>query len=111
MPEKLLALGMAYMNELDHERAIETLKGWVANHLLYAGMLDDTLAKGFGGEEEEDMYGSDGIEGEDEDNMADVTHHRMSMRVQTMAKMHNMEKNVAPLGFGLGTISFGLRCG
>lgn len=52
-PETLLALGVAYVNELDHERAVETLRGWVAHHPLYAGCLDAGKRA-----EEEDPYGS-----------------------------------------------------
>jgi peroxin-5 len=40
-PETLLALGVSYVNEMNHEKAIEMLKGWVENHPLYAGMIDD----------------------------------------------------------------------
>ena len=87
----IAGVGYGVWNELDHERAVETLKGWVANHLLYAGMLDDTLAKGFGGEEEEDMYGSASVEREEDDNMVDGTHHRRSMRAQTMVKMRDVK--------------------
>mmetsp|Transcript_4514 Transcript_4514/g.10208 ORF Transcript_4514/g.10208 Transcript_4514/m.10208 type:complete len:650 (+) Transcript_4514:63-2012(+) len=86
-PETLLALGVAYVNELDHERAIETLRGWVANHPLYAGMVDDTLGKGEG-EEEEDMYGS--ASGEEEE-MVDGTQRRR-MRAQTMVEMRDVER-------------------
>jgi len=53
--ETLLALGVAYVNELDHERAIESLRGWVANHPLYAGVVSDEPAG-----EEDDPYGEGG---------------------------------------------------
>ncbi len=59
-PETLLALGVAYVNELDHERAIETLKNWVANHPLYAGMVDDKIGVNSRQDKdgEEDLYGN-----------------------------------------------------
>jgi len=53
--ETLLALGVAYVNELDHERAIESLRGWVANHPLYAGVVTDEPAGA-----EDDPYGEGG---------------------------------------------------
>ncbi|KAL7479290.1 hypothetical protein ACHAW6_005025, partial [Cyclotella cf. meneghiniana] len=49
--ETLLALVVAYVNELDWEKAVETLRLWVANHPLYAGMEGGVL------EGEEDLYG------------------------------------------------------
>mmetsp|Transcript_18635 Transcript_18635/g.28782 ORF Transcript_18635/g.28782 Transcript_18635/m.28782 type:complete len:637 (-) Transcript_18635:59-1969(-) len=78
-PETLLALGVAYVNELDHERAVETLKSWVANHPLYAGMDMAGALK-----EEEDLYGS---EDHDIDEGA-----RRGMREQTMAEMRDVER-------------------
>lgn len=86
-PETLLALGVAYVNELDHERAVETLRGWVANHPLYAGMIDDTtnVAKG----EVEDLYGDatveEGINGNNNNN-------RQPMRAQTVVEMRDVER-------------------
>ncbi|KAL3811327.1 hypothetical protein ACHAXA_007392 [Cyclostephanos tholiformis] len=60
-PETLLALGVSYVNELDHERAVQSLRGWVANHPLYAGMIDDnTDAIGV----KDDVYGNASIEEE-----------------------------------------------
>lgn len=58
--ETLLALVVAYVNELDWEKAVETLKMWVANHPLYAGMETSTASA------EDDLYGSadlDEVEG------------------------------------------------
>ncbi len=79
-PETLLALGVAYVNELDHERAVETLKSWVANHPLYAGMdMEGALT------EEEDLYGS----GEEYDFEEGV---RRGMRKQTVAEMRDVER-------------------
>ncbi|KAL7495608.1 hypothetical protein ACHAWT_009603 [Skeletonema menzelii] len=78
-PETLLALGVSYVNELDHERAVETLKSWVANHPLYAGMDMEGALK-----EEEDLYGSDE---HDFDEGA-----RRGMRQQTMAEMRDVER-------------------
>ena len=54
--ETMLALGVAYVNELDHERAIESLRGWVANHPLYAGVVADGPGAGV----EDDPYGDGG---------------------------------------------------
>ncbi|KAL7539899.1 hypothetical protein ACHAXR_009698 [Thalassiosira sp. AJA248-18] len=86
-PETLLALGVAYVNELDHERAIETLRGWVANHPLYVGMMDN---EGSGtGVEEEDLYGSGTADEEGENNM-NMDGRRM--RAQTMAEMRDVER-------------------
>ena len=79
-PETLLALGVAYVNELDHERAVETLKGWVANHPLYAGMDMEGALK-----EEEDVYG-----GSDEHDFEEGA--RRGMREQTMAEMRDVER-------------------
>ncbi|KAL7457126.1 hypothetical protein ACHAWC_010416 [Mediolabrus comicus] len=84
-PDTLLALGVAYVNELDHERAVETLKGWVANHPLYGMDMDGAL------KEEEDLYGS----AHHEDNNADEHFDegaRRGMRAQTMAEMRDVER-------------------
>ena len=37
-PESLLALGVSYVNELDHDRALETMKAWFTHNPKYAGM-------------------------------------------------------------------------
>jgi peroxin-5 len=37
-PESLLALGVSYVNELNHEKALENLKGWFTHNPKYAGM-------------------------------------------------------------------------
>jgi peroxin-5 len=43
-PEALLALGVSYVNELNHARAIETLKAWIQNNPKFAGLeLKDDL--------------------------------------------------------------------
>jgi peroxin-5 len=43
-PEALLALGVSYVNELNHARAIETLKAWIQNNPKFAGLeLNDDL--------------------------------------------------------------------
>ena len=78
-PESLLALGVAYVNELDHDRAVETLKNWVANHPLYAGMDMAGALK-----EEEDLYGSD--EHDFEEGA------RRGMGKHTMAEMRDVER-------------------
>jgi len=78
-PETLLALGVAYVNELDHDRAVETLKSWVANHPLYAGMdMEGTL------KEEEDLYGRG--ENDFEEGV------RRGMRAKTLAEMRDVER-------------------
>jgi len=82
-PETLLALGVAYVNELDHERAVETLRGWVANHPLYAGMVDNAVE----GVEEEDLYGNENMETE---GLEGGRHGRM--RSRTMAQMRDVER-------------------
>jgi peroxin-5 len=47
-PTALLALGVSYVNELNHARAIKTLRGWVQNNPALAGL-----------ELGEDLYGSE----------------------------------------------------
>mmetsp|Transcript_36214 Transcript_36214/g.59060 ORF Transcript_36214/g.59060 Transcript_36214/m.59060 type:complete len:493 (+) Transcript_36214:3-1481(+) len=85
-PETLLALGVAYVNELDHERAVESLRGWVANHPSYAGMIDDVT----GGEgAEEDLYGNGDME---EELNGGGVHQRHRMRSQTMVGMRDVER-------------------
>ena len=43
-PEALLALGVSYVNELNHARAIETLQAWIQNNPKFAGLeLQDDL--------------------------------------------------------------------
>lgn len=37
-PESLLALGVSYVNELDHDRALENMKAWFTHNPKYAGM-------------------------------------------------------------------------
>ena len=37
-PETLLALGSSYVNELDHERALENMKAWFTHNPKYAGL-------------------------------------------------------------------------
>jgi peroxin-5 len=37
-PEALLALGVSYVNELDHDRALESMKAWFTHNPKYAGM-------------------------------------------------------------------------
>ena len=37
-PEALLALGVSYVNELNHERALENMKAWFTHNPKYAGM-------------------------------------------------------------------------
>jgi len=79
------------VNELDHERAIETLRGWVVvNHPLYAGMVDDSLGKGGGEEEEDCIYGSASVE---EEETADGTQRRRRrMRAQITVEMRDVER-------------------
>ncbi|KAL7550491.1 hypothetical protein ACHAWF_013713 [Thalassiosira exigua] len=79
-PETLLALGVAYVNELDHDRAVESLRGWVANHPLYAGM-----DQGRGEEGVEDLYGS-GDADEEDSGM------RGRMNPRTAAEMRDVER-------------------
>ena len=41
-PEALLALGVSYVNELNHTRALENLKAWITHNPTFAGLeLDD----------------------------------------------------------------------
>ena len=81
-PETLLALGVAYVNELDHERAVETLRSWVAHHPLYAGMIEE---RG----EMDDLYGT----GDVDEVAADGAGHSVPrMRAQTMAEMRDVER-------------------
>mmetsp|Transcript_4603 Transcript_4603/g.6296 ORF Transcript_4603/g.6296 Transcript_4603/m.6296 type:complete len:630 (-) Transcript_4603:67-1956(-) len=37
-PESLLALGVSYVNELDHRRALDNLKSWITHNPKFAGM-------------------------------------------------------------------------
>ena len=90
-PETLLALGVAYVNELDHERAVETLRGWVANHPLYAGMTDGRNGTG-GAEEEEDLYGAGDVEEDDIDGVGGTGSPHNRMRSRTMAEMRDVER-------------------
>jgi len=51
-PEALLALGVSYVNELNHERALENMKAWFTHNPKYAGMeLPNT---------QDDIYGAAG---------------------------------------------------
>jgi peroxin-5 len=47
-PEALLALGVSYVNELNHAKALANLKQWITNNPKYAGMDLDI---------EDDVYG------------------------------------------------------
>ncbi|VEU41177.1 unnamed protein product [Pseudo-nitzschia multistriata] len=42
-PEALLALGVSYVNELNHERALENMKAWFTHNPKYAGLEFDAL--------------------------------------------------------------------
>ncbi|KAG7337885.1 tetratricopeptide repeat protein [Nitzschia inconspicua] len=54
-PEALLALGVSYVNELNHERALENMKAWFTHNPKYAGMeLPDNNSHN----DEEDIYGA-----------------------------------------------------
>jgi len=93
-PETLLALGVAYVNELDYEKAVETLKSWVANHPLYAGMVDDTtnskkMGKAEENEEEGDLYGTANVE---EEILNGDNRSARQMRAQTVIEMRDVER-------------------
>ena len=75
--ETLLALVVAYVNELDWEKAVETLKLWVGNHPLYAGMENMSS-------EEEDLYGSASLE--------EVEGGIRRMNPATMVEMRDVER-------------------
>jgi peroxin-5 len=71
-PEALLALGVSYVNELNHEKALENMKAWFTHNPKYAGM--ELPARN----SEEDIYGAaaaNTIGGEkittDEENITD----------------------------------------
>lgn len=86
-PETLLALGVSYVNELNHERAIEMLKGWVENHPLYAGMIDDNIAGNSGV--------NNLVEGEDLYNTADARLQgggQRRMKAQAAIEMRDVER-------------------
>jgi peroxin-5 len=83
----LLALGVSYVNELDHERAIETLRGWVANHPLYAGMIDDNIDAN--GLEEDDLYGSASPENDAREQQPGG---ERRMRARTAVEMRDVER-------------------
>lgn len=76
--ETLLALVVAYVNELDWEKAVETLKLWVDNHPLYAGM--ENLKS-----DEDDLYGSADVDGELEGGTRRIT-------PSTMTEMRDVER-------------------
>ena len=81
--ETLLLTAVAHVNELDHERALATLRSWVAHHPLYAGMANG-LDDGQGVEEEEDLYGdAEEFEG------SNGVHHT---RTKTRAEMRQVER-------------------
>ena len=43
-PEALLALGVSYVNELNHNRALDNLKAWITHNPTFAGLeLDDDV--------------------------------------------------------------------
>lgn len=46
-PDALLALGVSYVNELNHERALENLRQWITHNPIFVGM-----------ELENDIYGA-----------------------------------------------------
>ena len=62
-PEALLALGVSYVNELNHERALDNMKAWLTHNPKYAGMdftninsssnYDNTITT-----EDDDIYGA-----------------------------------------------------
>jgi peroxin-5 len=54
-PESLLALGVSYVNELNHERALENMKAWFTHNPKYAGMELPSVSTAH---EEEDIYGA-----------------------------------------------------
>lgn len=86
-PETLLALGVSYVNELNHERAIEMLKGWVENHPLYAGMIDDN---NIGSSSVNNL-----VEGEDLYNTADARLQgggQRRMKAQAAIEMRDVER-------------------
>ena len=62
-PETLLALGVSYVNKLNRKRAIQMLRGWVENHPLYAGMIDDNIGSDDNLVEGEDLYHTAGADG------------------------------------------------
>ena len=61
-PEALLALGVSYVNELNHERALENLKAWFTHNPRYAGLELPAPAS-----VEEDIYGAAPASANDED--------------------------------------------
>jgi peroxin-5 len=55
-PETLLALGVSYVNELNHERALENMKAWFTHNPKYAGMELPS--------NQDDIYGAATTDGE-----------------------------------------------
>ena len=51
-PETLLALGVSYVNELNHKKALQNLKEWITHNPKFAGLPSD------------DVYGSAAVESE-----------------------------------------------
>jgi peroxin-5 len=51
-PESLLALGVSYVNELNHDRALENLNSWITHNPTFAGLELDN--------DHEDVYGAGG---------------------------------------------------
>ena len=74
--ETLLGLVVAYVNELDWEKAVGSLKMWVEHHPLYAGMESD---------KEEDLYGSSVEVEEVEGGVRRMNH-------STMVEMRDVER-------------------
>jgi len=58
-PDTLLALGVSYVNELNHERALDNMKAWLTHNSKYAGM-DFTTNINYNNitTKEDDIYGA-----------------------------------------------------
>jgi len=54
-PETLLALGVSYVNELNHKKALQNLKEWITHNPKYAGLSSDDLYGGGADESELDQ--------------------------------------------------------
>lgn len=54
-PETLLALGVSYVNELNHKKALQNLKEWITHNPKYAGLSSEDLLYGGHGDDESEL--------------------------------------------------------
>mmetsp|Transcript_110662 Transcript_110662/g.226354 ORF Transcript_110662/g.226354 Transcript_110662/m.226354 type:complete len:616 (+) Transcript_110662:984-2831(+) len=92
-PEALLALGVSYVNELNHERALENMKAWFTHNPKYAAMelsmIDGTAAAVSRGD---DIYGAapERASGEGGTNDNDVLNSHRSAKASAFDEVKGM---------------------